>query len=104
MIILAGDFNCRIDQFTNKSEFVLNFLQGEGLSLINDPQMKTYLCSNGSSTIDLIFTNMKGTKLINTRVRDDVVIRKHMPVEAEFEIEAGSDSPHIKNRIPLPEG
>ncbi|KAJ4425920.1 hypothetical protein ANN_27546 [Periplaneta americana] len=58
-VILAGDLNCRIDITQDKAASVISYLENEGLSLINDRQEKTYICHNGSSTIDLIFSNMK---------------------------------------------
>ena len=56
-VILAGDLNCRIDIRQPKAEQVIRFIEGEGLTLANKAEEKTYVCHNGSSTIDLVFTN-----------------------------------------------
>lgn len=77
-IVMAGDFNCRIDIKQHKSNVVTEFMAGEGLTLINKQEEKTYVCYNGSSTIDLVFSNMSPTHQI---VRTDVVARKHLPVD-----------------------
>jgi hypothetical protein len=55
-MILCGYFNCPIDKETRKTKEVLSFLQEEGLKLISDKDSRTYICHNGMSTIDLVFT------------------------------------------------
>ena len=80
-LIIAGDLNCRIDQPTGKSMAVLNYLEGEGLTLLSRKEDKTYLCHNGSSTIDIFFSNLKGVKSCKTRTLQSVTIRKHLPTE-----------------------
>ena len=55
-IIFAGDFNCRLDKNDKKVEALLDFMEENDLTLVNDsPYKSTYVCSNGSSVIDLIF-------------------------------------------------
>ncbi|KAJ4441179.1 hypothetical protein ANN_11030 [Periplaneta americana] len=83
-VILAGDLNCRIDITQDKAASVISYLENEGLSLINDKQEKTYICHNGSSTIDLIFSNMKRLHLTGREALNNVVIRKHLPTIAHF--------------------
>ncbi|KAJ4444760.1 hypothetical protein ANN_06557 [Periplaneta americana] len=42
LVIIAGDMNCRIDVRDHKAETVLQFLEEEGLTLINKASEKTY--------------------------------------------------------------
>lgn len=60
-VILAGDFNCRIDKPSIKTEILINTLEEEGLRLINKKEMPTYVAPNGTSVIDLVF--YRGEKL-----------------------------------------
>ncbi|CAG0893137.1 unnamed protein product [Darwinula stevensoni] len=55
--ILTGDFNARSDILSDKGEALQNLLFASGYTMVNDPITPTYLCHNGKSTIDLIFTN-----------------------------------------------
>ena len=55
-MILAGDFNCLIDKMGRKVEEVLSYLREERLTLLNSQKDWTYMCHNGGSTVDLIFT------------------------------------------------
>lgn len=76
-VIIMGDMNCRIDTSTQKAETVINYLQKEGLTLINDRKERTYLGPNGASTIDLVFSNSDKT---HQEIRRDMPVRKHIPV------------------------
>ena len=89
-IILAGDLNCRIDIPTQKTKEVLEYLEEEGLSLVNDKYSKTYVSDNGTSTIDLVFSNRGKVK----PKKQDIILnayRKHQPVETIFELEQGGE-------------
>ena len=55
--ILIGDLNCRTDKKTEKSTLVLEHIKSEGLHLVNNPTDPTYIAPNGTSVIDLMFTN-----------------------------------------------
>ena len=59
-VILAGDFNCRIDKTNVKTELVVEALQEEGFTLINKPQLITYIAPNGTSAIDLVLFKRNG--------------------------------------------
>ena len=83
LVIIAGDMNCRIDVNNRKAETVLQFLEGEGLSLINKRSEKTYVCYNGSSTIDLVLSNMRKVESFSQTVLSRVT-RKHLPVATTF--------------------
>lgn len=54
-VIIAGDFNGRIDKPDQKTEIILETMQEEGFTLINKPELTTYIAPNGSSAIDLVF-------------------------------------------------
>jgi hypothetical protein len=57
--IIAGDLNCRIDQHprSQRTNSLINALAHEGFWLVTEASIPTYLCHNGSSTIDLFFTD-----------------------------------------------
>ena len=55
-VIIAGDFNARLDQGT-RGEELLELLYHSGYTSLNCPNTPTYICHNGSSTIDLVFVN-----------------------------------------------
>lgn len=83
-IIVAGDFNCRMDKPTIKSNMLIDFMKEEGLTLMNNYEEPTYICHNGRSTIDLIFSSANVGKkdikiLTNTALSP---FRKHQPVVA----------------------
>lgn len=54
-VILAGDLYCWIEKMHNRSKAAINFLQEEGLTIINSPRMVTYTCQKGASAINFIF-------------------------------------------------
>lgn len=83
-VIVAGDFNCRIDKENQKTRMLVNYIVEEGFSLLNNPNEPTYICHNGRSTIDLIFRNpwleTKSIKILADSAT--VPLRKHQPVIA----------------------
>ena len=80
-VILTGDLNCRVDKANQKSNLVINFLQAEGLDLINEPEEITYIAHNGSSTIDLCFINNNIEAITQKTLTTGVApLRKHLPV------------------------
>ncbi|KAJ4427011.1 hypothetical protein ANN_26810 [Periplaneta americana] len=87
LLILAGDLNCRIDRPDLKTTTIISFLESEGLTLINNKGTKTYIGPNGSSTIDLVFRNLKGATLDCQRVLENIITRKHLPVATNFHSE-----------------
>ena len=84
-VILAGDLNCRVDIISQKTTDVVNYLEEEGLALVNDKATKTYVCHNGASTIDLVFVNSKVKPLIQDIIPE--VERKHLPVVTTLQLE-----------------
>ena len=54
-VIIAGDFNCRIDKAMQRSKLLVEALEEEGFRLISNAEQTTYFAPNGSSTIDIIF-------------------------------------------------
>ena len=69
-IFLFGDFDCRIDKPDEKTNALLEFLHLQHLNCINDAEEKTFVNSQGSSTIELCFTNaghrVSDWKIINS--------------------------------------
>ena len=55
-IVIAGDFNCRIDSGTRGHELT-SALSDIGFTCHNDPAHHTYISKQGVSTIDLVFTD-----------------------------------------------
>lgn len=89
-VILAGDFNCRLDTNNQRSRILMDTLEEEGFRLINDPDHRTYYARNGSSTIDLIFikgNNARATKQEVLMTSELTTLRKHIPVVTNIEIE-----------------
>ncbi|PSN58416.1 hypothetical protein C0J52_02795 [Blattella germanica] len=80
LVIITGDMNCRVDKYNAKSESVMNYMQEIGMTLVNNRHEKTYIGHNGSSTIDLLLTNMKNVNKVTQEVKRRIT-RKHLPVE-----------------------
>ena len=76
-IIVLGDFNSRID--SESPSIVLEFMVAAGFYLSTNPNFKTYISKQGSSCIDLCFTNklaiIKDVELIQDPVRKHQKIR-----------------------------
>ena len=87
-VVLAGDFNCRVDKDDMKSKTVIQFLEEEGLVLINNRNSPTYICHNGSSTIDLIFINSQSIAqdIKIPAAKELAPLRKHLPILASIRI------------------
>jgi endonuclease/exonuclease/phosphatase family metal-dependent hydrolase len=69
-LILAGDFNSRLDVPSKKGEQMKEFADYNNLVLANPlPLQKTFVTKKGSSVIDLVFTG-KGIKVKNFKVLD----------------------------------
>ena len=79
LVLVGGDFNCRIDPAATcrRGDILLDFMTSLGLVCRNQAHEETYICQNGGSTIDLIFTN--GVSSFDTTV-NEVEVRKHLPV------------------------
>ena len=73
--IIAGDFNCRLDHGTRGKELVTHLNETHMLTCLNDGS-PTYHCPNGSSCIDLVFTNNRRGQHSRMSVKR-VVERKH---------------------------
>jgi hypothetical protein len=73
----------------------------EALHVINNTNLTTYVCHNGSSAIDLVFSNLKG---INTNHQKAVwdtsnsPIRKHLPIAMYFSVKRPSKQREAKIR------
>ena len=52
-LVIAGDLNCRLDTQSYKTKLVMEKLQEEGFTLLNDPKVPTYISKNVKSTIDI---------------------------------------------------
>ena len=92
-IIVAGDLNCRIDTYSQKTSTVLGYMEEEGLTVVNDRQEKTYYGPNGTSTIDVVATN---SRLMSQKVLHNIAVRKHIPVDTTVYIRKSQKEKHIK--------
>ena len=95
-VIVAGDFNCRIDKDDEKGLMLTSAMGALGLELLSERKDPTYFAWNGSSTIDLMFTN-NPSAVINFSL-EDMVIRKHRLVRAQFNFWLPTDG---KGQMPL---
>ena len=86
-VILAGDFNCRRDKPDRKAIAVFDMLEEEGFKLVNKESIPTYICHNGSSVIDLVFYRGKEINITHQK-HIWTPIRKHVPIQTCFTIEA----------------
>lgn len=80
-VLIGGDLNCPVDKENRKSEIVIDYLMGEGLTLVNDRKVLTYICHNGGSAIDLAF--VRGFEIVEHGLQinnEAALIRKHVPV------------------------
>jgi hypothetical protein len=86
-VILAGDFNARIDLPIHppKTLAFMNFLNERGLRICSHPTPKTFEAVQGSSTIDLITTNLPLGSVSTPCIVEGHTIqlrRRHLPVNA----------------------
>jgi hypothetical protein len=100
-VMLAGDLNCQIDAPQQKSIEVTNYLEEEGLSLVNSNKVETYVCHNRTSTINLVFINPKPKV-----VKQEVILnpqRKHLPVatmlQLNTELKTNPKSQNVSRKI-----
>ena len=88
-LILAGGLNYRID-----APAVLEYLEETRLKLINQDAQATYIAHNGSSCIDLVFSNTKFDSPAQQRIISNPT-RKHLLVETVFRTPSGrQQEPH----------
>ena len=85
--LLAGDFNVRIDQQTSRADIVNEHFIQMGFILESKAEMKTYLCHNGSSTIDLVYTRqIKHSEITYAELALLNGFKKHQPIQAVVHI------------------
>jgi len=101
--LIAGDFNCRIDESPPKAktQALLDALNSRNFSLLNDASIKTYLAPNGSSTVDLAFVdayNRFSSSLTPVSCIQFSGVRKHLPLQLLF------SSFHSKDVVTRPKG
>jgi hypothetical protein len=90
-VILAGDFNCRIDSAvpTDRTMALLTLLQDTGLWITNDPGIETFRAHTGSSAIDLFIVNMEATRISEVsriKVGSIAAFRNHHPMQCYIEL------------------
>jgi hypothetical protein len=84
-VILAGDFNCRMDNGSQEGKDLLDITEWYKLKLANKSKSQlTYICEKGGSTIDLIFTGEQ-IKCNNFRIVPTTV-RKHQQITVDCEV------------------
>lgn len=85
-IIIAGDLNCRLDSPNYKTKLVLEKLEEEGFTLLNNPKIPTYISHNGKSAIDIALTKGAITGNITTVWNaNHSALRKHIPLEINIQ-------------------
>jgi hypothetical protein len=81
---------------------VTNYLEEEGLSLVNSNKVKTYVCHNGTSTIDLVFIKPKAKAMKQVILNPQ---RKHLPVatmlQQNIEFKRNPKSQNVSGKIDL---
>jgi hypothetical protein len=90
-VILVGDFNCRIDlpSPAPRTRAFNILLESAGLWIANNPDLKTYESSAGSSTIDLVATNLSAVNVSGvTRLTNKTmtVLRNHIPMTCHLNL------------------
>ncbi|KAJ4437826.1 hypothetical protein ANN_13764 [Periplaneta americana] len=88
-IILAGDFNCRLDKNNQRARILIDNLE-EGFRLLNDSDQKTYYAKNGSSKIDLVFIKGNNTRVTShyaLMTSEVTTLRKNYPIVTSIETE-----------------
>ena len=96
--IVVGDFNTRIDDGDRGTMFCQSMTNDLGLELWNEKDVKTFIGPTGSSTIDLIFSQIRP---LSIRVRQSIY-RRHCQVISEWNIaldKTESPPPHLKRTI-----
>ena len=99
-LILAGDLNCPVDKTNGKAKIVLDYLLWEGLTLVNDGKVLTYICHNGGSAIDLTF--VRGFSIVEQGLltsNEAALIRKHIPVRMTLKAITPTRSPIKEQRM-----
>jgi hypothetical protein len=104
--LIAGDFNCRIDlsPLPTRTIALIRTLHEEGFWIANDPEMKTYIASNGSSTIDLIASNLPRDQMsrISTLSNSALsALKKHKPMHAQIEIDSATPNRQMRRSLPV---
>ncbi|XP_018494505.1 uncharacterized protein LOC108864068 [Galendromus occidentalis] len=94
LVIVGGDFNCRIDSpsTTNRGSILLEFMESLGLLCQNRAEEQTYICFNGGSTRDLVFTNGIAR---NIKV-EDLEVRKHLPMKLRIPLKGFKSPPQMR--------
>jgi hypothetical protein len=104
--IIAGDFNCRLDlsPLQMRTTALIRTLHEEGFWIANDPETKTYIASNGSSTIDLIATNLPRNQISRIVCLPNSVLsalKKHKPMHAQIEIDSVMPNSQMRRSMPV---
>ena len=101
--MIFGDFNCRIDGQYDRGETLTDLLLAYNLRLINDPQVPTYYCHNGRSTIDLVYANELIPRIPHLEIKEHPMT-KHCQIYTTVPIEVTKTANGInelKNVTPL---
>jgi hypothetical protein len=84
--LLLGDLNCRLDIDTGKGEYLKQFAVWKNLKIGNDYyNEKTFICWNGSSTVDVILHGQDLKKSRFSLLYGHY--KSHLPIVFEFEID-----------------
>jgi hypothetical protein len=103
-VLLAGDFNCRIDQLTpsDRTLCFLDFLNSAGLRLCSRPTPLTFMARQGSSTIDLFATTLPAEDCSVPRAlvgRSIQLLKSHVPVGLDLKCPRNEPLPRMPQRL-----
>ena len=84
--LVCGDFNARLDVENEKAELLLDLLKEFGFVLLNEVESPTYICHNGYSVIDLVFTNFLPCSVQVEHSSDVLLLRKHCPIKIKCDV------------------
>lgn len=87
IVVIAGDANCRIDK-ESRGEELTEELEDVGMHLMTKNNEPTYVAHNGSSVIDLVYTNQPG-RLIRSALKEEWP-RKHRQVTSVWKLRSGN--------------
>ena len=80
-IFLGGDFNCRLDNNSQRGQDLVDNLSHLGLRVLNSHNAPNYKCHNDQSIIDLVFINFNFIQNILKIIKN--LPSKHSVVQLE---------------------
>ena len=82
--VICGDFNCRTDRRNPRGEELVEALSSLEFECLNDLDEPTYICTNGKSTIDLVFCSARTLQKTKLEILN-YDITKHCPLRISLQ-------------------